>query len=179
MSANQQALFMATGASVPGLALTNLGIGGTSVTTLVSVPAGCLIVVGYRGTVSVPTDSAGNTYNQATTATSPGGTSLYLYYCANCLALPSGSTITASAASSITAAFTGGILSTSPLDQSIGASGTGTNISVTSGVPSESGELWIGIMSLDTTAILTNPTGYSPPLDSPINGIMLSGNKVA
>ena len=178
MSANQQALFMATSASVPGLALTNLGIGGTSVTTLVSVPAGCLIVVGFRGSTA-PTDSAGNTYTLAKTVSSPGGSALFLYYCANCLALPSGSTITATGGSVITAAFTGGILAASPLDQAVSASGTSTTPSVTSGVPAESGELWIGIMALDTTATLTNPTGYSPPLDSPMVGVVISGNKIA
>lgn len=180
MSANQQALFTATGASAPGLALTNLGAeSGTTITTIVSVPAGCLIVVGYANSTATPTDSSGNTYRLAQTVLSPIGKRLSLYYCANCLALPSGSSITTSGASQGTAAFTGGILTTSPLDQAVAASGTGTNISVTSGVPAESGELWIGIMVLDTTATLTNPSGYLPPLNSPIAGVLLSGNKIA
>ncbi len=173
------------GASAAGIALTNLGTGSGSpanITTIASVPAGSLIIVGVYVGAAVPTDTVGNTYHLAKTVTTPGNNGVSLYYAYNCLALPSGDTISISAGigSFASAAYTRGVLATSnPLDQAVGATGTSTAPTTTSTTPAETGELWIGVVATDSSVTLTQASGYSTPLNTPDAGFFISGNKVA
>ena len=145
------------------------GSGGSiSMNPTLPIPAGSLIVViSYDASASVSsntvTDSKSNTYTRITCETIQGNLCIYCAY--NVTALTTSDTITFTTATqiyeSITAMYAQNILtSSSPLDSAVtaiaGATSAGT-VSVTSGTPSQSGDLFIGTASSSSS----NPTAES------------------
>jgi len=125
-------------------------------TTTADAPVGTLIVVavGYKnnGAISSVSDSAGNTYTGNTQTSSSNG-SIRLFWTIVATDLPQGGTITATYSATannklLIAANVSGIAA-SPADATVGATGTGTAPSVTSGTlnaaAATAGEIVFGV----------------------------------
>lgn len=140
--------------SVTTIGQTTNGGSQPTFTLTATVPAGALIIVNVTdsgGTSSV-TDTAGNSYTEITPIGGTPNPINHLFYCSNCLAL-SGGTITYHKVSSgsfatMIAAYATGIAN-AVLDPAVTVSQTNNGSStdpvytLTSGVPSVAGELFI------------------------------------
>ena len=177
------------------ISVTTVGsvLGSTGTTTALTVPAGgvpsgALIVAAVqdRSTVSSGgsvADSSSNTW-AAIVALDCAGTSNgfgCVYYTYNATALSSGNTITHTKVTSgekvaLSVLYATGIDTSAPLDTAVtaSASGTGTPFSVTSGTPSQSGELFLGVLSEKSSQTWTNTSPWTTPFDF----IATSGNGV-
>ena len=131
---------------------------GTGTTTTADCPAGSLIVVGVftwttaGGTaVGTVTDSAGNLYLRATNTPAVGTVwGSALYYCSNCLHLPSGSKITVSAFSQttygISAAYVSGANGGLDIVNTATTTSSVTTLSCATGALSSSNEIVFGVV---------------------------------
>lgn len=147
---------------------TGSGNGGSHViTTVANCPAGNLIVIStclsLTSSIASIVDSAGNTYTILDSVT--GNPGLFVSYCANCLNLPSGGTITLTTSSGgtaqrSTAMCVSGIATSSPVDTSnhtaTGSAATSAT-SVSTGTLAQASELVVGVSTF-VTAI----SGYTP-----------------
>lgn len=197
---------MAISVTSIGTALSTSTAGTTKAITLgASVPSGSLIVVGvnernpsnYTGVYGSIADTASNTYTritQSSATTSSASSVLHsIWYVKNSTALSSSNTITFTASVSayinLGAIYATGIDTTDPLDTTACAvsaspfgSSTTTSVSVTSGSPTVSGELFVYLVSfrggvasptLDTTNGWTNtPGALFPNVSGTITGAM-------
>jgi hypothetical protein len=160
-----------TGSSVAGVAT-------TVITTTAAVPAGNLIVLcveegtgsGSGGTV---TDSAGNTWARCTSSSGSSGFGFVaMYYAFNCIALPSGGTITYTKQNSSQQAATSAMYATGienrfnpyvdAMSNSAGG-GSGTSPSTQSKAPTaEAGMLFVGSASYNgISPTWTQSSGWS------------------
>jgi hypothetical protein len=144
---------------------------GTSlaVTTNAAVAAGDDIMVAFAAdpaaTVSSVSDSAGNTYNEAISATNSGNVITYIFAAYNVNALPSGGTITINHASvtaraAVVSVFRG-LANSAVVDQT--HTGTGSSTSPTSGATStttQADELLIGGIGMEGPNV-DNPGTWS------------------
>lgn len=149
----------------------NYGHGdGTSVTTTADVPAGSTIVIGLGNqnkntTFTGVTDSAGNGYTVVVSAAASDVYGAAIAYCVNCLALPSGGTITVSGNGyAIQAAYITG--ANGGVDKSISSNNGNAqvaSISQATGVLAQASEIIFGFVSIDKTAsTYIEATGFTP-----------------
>jgi hypothetical protein len=154
------------------------GSGASSVSISGSIPAYSIIVVlvtegGLSASLGSLSDSAGNIYNLIASAR-PGGNNGAggLFYSTTGNALNSQNiTYTKSRSTSnvsISVVYVTGVVSISPLDSSVTASGTGDSASphVMSGTPRVPGELFVAAVSYDTGTSFTQDSGHgwaTPP----------------
>jgi hypothetical protein len=180
--------------------VTNIGLatnnGGATLAVTVGaggVPSGALIfVVAMENSTTIGTcgDSASNSYSNIlhgspnnNTINGTAGT----FYAANVTALVNGNTITytktGTAGAAISACYVTGTATLSPLDAAVSALATGNSnsFSVTSGTPSQSGELFIGAMGMNNTPVYVQASGWSTPPNNEVGssfGQVAGGNKV-
>lgn len=171
--------------SLTSIGTHNAGSGTTGSITVPAggVPAGACIVVGVveQGTNTIGsgvTDTAGNTYTLIKPAVANGTNCVgAVYRCWNCKALVSGNTITYTAHNSSdsnaeSACYITGVDNTAdPLDSAVVNSATGSSAAptITSGTPSQSGELMMGFLlwnALGTT--FTQDSTHEPYSTFPV-----------
>lgn len=150
------------------LGATNAAAGGSTLTLTTSAnsPAGALIVVfassGSVGltvpTISSLTDSNASTYTAGNQVVLSGTGGVTPYYCQNCPALNSGSTITVTFNNTGMSMYIGavsvtGIVSSGALDvQGAGTSTTGTTPSIATGTLARPNEIVFGFVHVDSGA---------------------------
>ncbi len=188
------ALGMASGGSSGVGTVTNIGtnanLSGTTVAiSNANAKAGSLIVVACAetnttGVIGTLADSAGHTYTAVSTIHPNGSNangSVSIFYCPNCLAL-SGGTITytrntSGDKASISAFYWTGAATVSPLDTAVTASASGTSAtpSVTSGTPTQTNELFVGLCVDNNTVGFTQAAGWTTPFNSAGGIIIING----
>lgn len=161
----------ASGGNGASSAKVTIGAGG--------VPSGSTIVVAVTPTNpaggGLVTDSAGNTYTQLNRVFFDSGVLLVATYaCQNCNALVAGNIITfnCSAGNSIMSALAIKTSQATSLDLNTSPTNTGaskvTNPSITSGTPSQAGEVFVGVIGFVTvspTSTLIQAAGWTTPPD--------------
>lgn len=161
-----------------------------TVTTLANIAAGSLIVVATGNfdsslrSISSVSDSAGNSYVNATTSAN-GNNKSEIWYKANCAALSSGGTITITFSSSFSAGGGGtacaasvtGVTTVGPLDQvAQNNSASATSITTTTGTLSRANEICFAASYDNDSAgvTYTEASGFSS-----INSDIASGARLA
>lgn len=175
------------------VAVTNIGTAtGSTATIAVTVPAGgvpsgslifvCAVDKASSAGGSIA-DTAGNTYTLISSVSLNGSAAngtLRTYYCKNCVGLSSGNSITLTKVDAIfsaamSAMYATGIDITAPLDTAVTASSTGNTSTptVTSGTPSQSGELFIAVAGQGGTITFTQDSAHNwvaPPNRASVGG---------
>ena len=142
----------------------NLGTAHTvTVTSAITVGTDVFVCIAdAQNTIGTMADSKGNSYSQLTSHAIPGGGSAVVFHSNLTTQLFNNDTITYTSTASVRSdlsvfSVTGG----NGLDTAVTASASGSSStpSVTSGIPTQSGELFVGVVCQSNTRTLTQPAG--------------------